>query len=748
MASNNKNRIIILSILLIVIIITGCLFLMSNNHPDGKNDFEVTNKDPEEEKDIESDSFYYVEDFIGEEEWRDGFYRLLKYDGKIVKFTGEKKLYLTELKTNEDIYEFPGEDIRANEWGIYKNDFWNIRYDEEGKTVIASSFDKDGNENERIVLKDFQGTIYESVAYVKEMKITKDYIYILTFDNEPLFQIFDKKGELKNSYRGIVSFDTDDTGRCIYSNQRGFTMIDSETGDKTFENSSYIARPIRFSEDGNFIYGFGAEPGSPRTINMFDANDGLFLKSIFDFRKYSTYLLDDYSVIDFMIGKDEEVYCSLRPIDKKGIGNYPKHFYYLYRKQEGQIPKRETVLTITTPYRYDFMEEAIKFYEMKYPAEHVEYNYTYNTYEKFQENVEEYGAKLTLDIISGDVGDIVQIGGSGVDYENLLRTDAFMDLTDLIVKDKNYSDLNKNVLNGIKINNAIQALPISYTFYQYELNEELEKELGIDIDFNSLSWSELLELVKIIENKIPDRHLFTYPMEKRTAWEVFGYNLIIVNMPDLINLETKEMDLQQQWFKDLLIKFKEYSSGNNFVFNEEQPSYIDRLKGSLLTYVPIRDRFYGDLIANFDEYNEKNESRIIPSFTGEKNNNRIGYTMRMYSINNRSERKENAWKFLSLLLEENIQFITSEERVGIPINQKGVNKMIEHAVWMHALSGSNIDKYNRSTIENSEKIDYLYDMGDMRYDLINAIKLYMDGEITLDEALKKAEEKIIIRLNE
>lgn len=122
MVSNKKNRIVILSIILIVIIITGTFFLMSNN-PDGKNGFEVNNIDPEKEKDIASDNFYYVEDFIGEEEWRDGFYRILKYDGKIVKFTGDEKVYLTELKSNEDIYEFPSEDIRANEWDIYENTF-------------------------------------------------------------------------------------------------------------------------------------------------------------------------------------------------------------------------------------------------------------------------------------------------------------------------------------------------------------------------------------------------------------------------------------------------------------------------------------------------------------------------------------------------------------------------------------------------------------------------------------------------
>ncbi|CAK7010943.1 hypothetical protein [Tissierella sp.] len=114
--------------------------------------------------------------------------------------------------------------------------------------------------------------------------------------------------------------------------------------------------------------------------------------------------------------------------------------------------------------------------------------------------------------------------------------------------------------------------------------------------------------------------------------------------------------------------------------------------------------------------------------------------MRIYLINSRYNRKENAWKFLIFLLEEDIQFIASKERAGTPINQKGVDKMIEDAIYMLRLSGDEID--------NSHKVDFLYDMGYFRVDLSNAVSCYMSGEMTLDEALKKAEENIIIRLNE
>ncbi|SCG82588.1 hypothetical protein DW1_0981 [Proteiniborus sp. DW1] len=745
-----KNRVIILSVILIAIIVTGILLTKNN---EGKESSIKSNEELKteinENPDVTTDAFYYVEDFLGEEEYRQGFNRLFRYHDQVVKFAGDDKVYLEELKSKENIYELPYEDMELSEWYICQNTFWHIRYDKESNAVIVSSFDSEGNEKDRITLKDFKGYIDDYGVYVKSMKITNDYIYILTYDDEPIFQIFDKKGELKNSYRDIVSYDADNNGRLIYSNTTGFYMIDSETGDELFANSNYNVNPIRFSEDGNYIYGFGSVVPDPRMINAFDANNGEFIREIFDFRKYATYLLDDYIVHDFIVGKDEEIYLSLIPKDFEMQDLASSFSYYLYTKREGERPKRETTVILTAPYRYDFLEEAIKLYEFKYPEEHIEYNYAYNTYEAFLENTKEYGAKLALDIISGDVGDIVQTGGAGIEYQDLLRTDAFMDLTDLIVKDKNYQYLNKSVLNGIKINNSIQALPITYIFYQYELNEELEKELGLNIDFNNISWSEILDLVKVIEEKAPDRHLFTHPIEEKTPWDILGYYLIIVNMPDLVNLETKEIDLNQQWFKDLLIKFKEYSKSKNFLLIVE-PDLVDRLQGSLLTRVDIGYRFYSDVLANFVRYNEKYKSRMIPSFTGEKNENRIGHSKRMFSINNRSERKENAWKFLSFLLTEDIQFLVSEERSGTPISQKGVERMIEYDAWMHDRSGDedNVDKFNKSTIENSQKINYLYDMGYIRQDLIDAIKLYMDDEMTLDEALKKAEESIMIRLNE
>lgn len=758
-----RNRIIFLSVILIAIVATGIFLLMRDKDHNSMNDIsgedEAFKEDTndgyvEEENKTQSDSFYYVENFVEEEDWAINE-MFLKYEGKIVKVAEDKKIYLKDLENKEDIYEIKNEHIiSANGLWIEDNIFWSTKYDSERGAVIVKSFDNEGNEKDNIELKDFKGVIIDnSYIQVKEMKVVGDYIYLLLQTNtQPILQVFTKSGELKISYENVDSFDVNHKGHCVFTTissekfpYRGFFMIDATSGDEIFRNTSYELNPVRFSADKKQIYGFDGK------VHLFDAESGKFVKTVFEFGKDSTYLLDDYHIKDMMVGKNDEIYFSLgvktkTEEDFERIGM--KTLYYSYTKEKGEQAKRKTTITITAPYRHEFMEEAIKRYELKYLDEHVEYDYAYNTYEEFRKNGEEYGAKLTLDIIQGNIGDIVHTGGSGIESHEVLATDAFMDLTDLINNAENYNDLNKNVLNALKINNAIRGIPINYMFYQYELNEDLEKQLGLDVDFNNISWSEILDLVKIIEKKAPDKHLFTSYIKETSVWEYFGEFILIANMPDLINLKTKEVDLNQQWFKELLIEFKECSKSENFVLSDYEYKLTDRLHGSLLAITLNRDFYYSDTAIHFDEYNKTHKSRMIPNFTGEKNDNRIGYSLRMYSINNRSSRKENAWKFLSFLLEEDIQFLVSRDKTGMPINKKGVDRMIEDATYMHGLSGKNIDKYNKNMIDNSHEIDYLYNMGYLRLDISEPIGLYMDGEMTLDEALKKAEENIIIRLNE
>lgn len=188
----------------------------------------------------------------------------------------------------------------------------------------------------------------------------------------------------------------------------------------------------------------------------------------------------------------------------------------------------------------------------------------------------------------------------------------------------------------MKIDNAVKALPLDFVYYQYEVNEDLADKLGLNLNYSNLSWSEVLKLVKVIEKKTPEAHLFTESLGKYTVWEAFSESILVANMPDLINLQNKKVNLNQDWFKNLIKEFKECAKSKNFVKSDFEYNQFDELQGSLFTRKSNAYARYGDMMAYFCKYNKEHKSKLIPIFTGEKSNNRIGYSDNMYSINNRS----------------------------------------------------------------------------------------------------------------
>lgn len=142
-----------------------------------------------------------------------------------------------------------------------------MKYDNDSKKIIANSFNNKGGNKKggSIELKDFKGRIADdSYIMIDHMIISDDYIYLSARTNTlPTLHIFTKTGgELKHSYENVKSFDIDNKGNCVFTTAgseilpHGFYMVNSETGAEIFRNTSYRLEPIRFSGDGELIYGF------------------------------------------------------------------------------------------------------------------------------------------------------------------------------------------------------------------------------------------------------------------------------------------------------------------------------------------------------------------------------------------------------------------------------------------------------------------------------------------------------------
>lgn len=759
-SEKGKQTVLIFSI--IAVIISGVVLL--NKIGKGNNGNEEVSKDfgniTEITIDTEEGELYYKEESRGEEVFQDTKYiKFLKFKDiptRLSKNFEKDKMFLMNMETGDLIYEFPNEEMyKADGMWIDEEDiFWTIKYYEDLKKVLIKSFDEAGNEiNQAIEPENFEGVIFEdSGLNIKSFKCDEKYLYILSYyrdkENKKIYstlQIYDKDGKIYNTYNYdtvcIYDFDIDGRGNVYVQTERsshGFPSIkkrnmeDGHLGDIMPSEGEFI----RYIEEKNQAYVLEPEEG---VIQEYDINNRKRLGAVFTFGEDSTVLgkSPEGTVIDFFIGKNNDFYIAFAPYEE----DEPFKFFAYREKGKKGNTDRAVTLTITAPYRQDFLDYAIKLYEIKYPEERIEYSYIYNNRDEYLNNNEQYGKQLTMKIISGEIGDIIMTGGSGLVYRDLFKTDAFQDLTPLLETDQKYKDLNKSVLNGIKINNEVRGLPISFLGYYYQVNHQLAEALDLSLNYDNLKWSEVLKLVKLIEEKEPDAHLFT-TVEKREGMLI---TILIANMPDLIDDKKKEANLSQEWFIELIKEFKECLNSSNFVKVVDKLG-DDCLQGSLFSSLSNNMGPGGDLY-HFEKYNGKNRSSIIPIFTGEKNSNRVAYTNNMYSINGRSERKESAWKFLSFLLEENIQAYMWMP--GSPTNIVGEDKYIKVNEKEMINQNKEISiRFYKERREAYKNIDYLYDMDYFKKDIADPIIEYLDDIITIEEAIKKAQENVDLRLNE
>jgi ABC-type glycerol-3-phosphate transport system substrate-binding protein len=402
---------------------------------------------------------------------------------------------------------------------------------------------------------------------------------------------------------------------------------------------------------------------------------------------------------------------------------------YKLFKVPGEREKKltDTELTITSIYAQPFIEEAISRYGISHPNVKFTWDVQYPTAEEGRNAIlqgrGEATEKIFVKLMANDVGDIVAVGGMNFDVYNLFKTDVFIDLNEYIINDTSYPDLNKSALNGTMIDNQIKGLPLSLAFDLFFNNLTLLDRLGINLDYSKpLKWSEAIQYA--LNNPVEDNEVFF-------ALRIESILLYIVgaNAPDLMSIEEKSINLRQDWFIELIDMVKELNKVPNAIITDRNIETI--LTNSAFSILSGTS----DLATVFyplDEYG------VYPMFNGEVNNNKILYPRVMLSISANSTQKQEAWDFLSFMLEADQQAMRSLS--GAPVNIQGM----EQSLLLRDLPNDAKEQARAFT----SNIDYTYDIFGYRDDISMPIMQYINDELTLDEALTLAEENVMFRLYE
>lgn len=776
MKNKKLSKNIVLSVILVLILLGGTIFLSSRNTSNSKvassNDSEVSNSEENTDSTVQTNA----EDKSDNKDNKDK-------DNKDKKSTN--KFYHNELIQFAEVNETTGVTCI---YQVFNNKNVKLKFTEEGYDIIniedntkIGNLSKDISQNTDCLYFDNEGNVYSFTygisqnnatinIYDKEYKLIsgpidigcleinskgymacekimadKDYIYLF---NSNTLCIVKKNGELYRKYNCINDFTIDGIGNLyiVYANDpkyrsyKGFDKIRMKYDDKVYSMKVTNAYDdIYYNQETNMLYMI-----NDKSIDKYSASEGRYMSKIFNIYEDASFLMDDIHLANFCVDKNDNVYMSAL---MKNDGEDSIYNYYKYEKVYGTKDEIPVTLTITVPFKNEFISDCVVRFEKDFPDQNIELDYAYNNADEFRQHAMQYRQQMITKIIAGDIGDIVMTGGSGLSILDVYKTDAFLDLTDYIEKDKNIDKLNKNALEGATINGAIRGIPFSISCNGCEVSVEVAEKLGIDADTFDYKWSDILSLIDELENT--EYYLFA----ENDIESVFN-TMLVCNMSDLVDFDKKEFNFKEEWFKNLMIEFKQASSSQNFL--QDQEGYEKNYGKALVCYRAL-NHDYKDIISSYCMDGEIDDISMFikPVLKGELSANRIGYAANMYSINGRSENIDNAWKFLSYMMDDKIQSmkLLRAGKYGFPVNMDKNDVFIETGIrWTKANLG---DEYEQKAIKYGDmlkkiytEIDYTYELDLYIMDVTDSLMKYINDELSLDEAISEAENKAWIRLNE
>ena len=379
-------------------------------------------------------------------------------------------------------------------------------------------------------------------------------------------------------------------------------------------------------------------------------------------------------------------------------------------------PKPEkTQLVFTMAYPERSLLEAIRLYEIMVPDIDIVVDAVAVDAETANWNAETVSLTLATKLLTGQAGDLYSMGGEGLQYYDLLKTDAFVDLTERLepLKDTLYP----HMLEGIRVNGVIRALPVGMDPRYFRYNVDWGQALGYEFDPYQLTASTLIDMAATMQVQGDTRSPVGY------SYEYFFNELVLANLYDLLNPETGSFDLRQPWFIKLVEDFKGIYIPA--VEGEKQTEYLFDLRMQMTEYYGL------ELWLRNDPLN----TRLVPNMKSEVSGYRATRSFFLYAIPSSSERQEEAWAFLEFLSSQAGQesyFDTA--RSNIAADERELS-------YLTPETRADITAINSS-------VTHLHSIYQAEFDIIVPLREYLLGNTTLDAALSQAEYNLTLRFSE
>lgn len=326
--------------------------------------------------------------------------------------------------------------------------------------------------------------------------------------------------------------------------------------------------------------------------------------------------------------------------------------------------KQKKRLTLASNYIGQDLKDEILKYNKSNDDCHIDIK-SYSEYEDPQK-------QMNLDIISGNVPDIIEM--SGLSRSMYIKKGLLADLYPLIEKDDEIKkeDFVNSVINTIEHDGKLYYLPTSFS---------INALVGSKKIFNGMegwTYEEMEEKYK----SLPEGSIF---MQGMTS-EWFIQNMLSAQMKDFINFETGEVNLGSEEFIHMLEFSKNFQTSDQYMKEMEENGWQEEesLPGLIKSGKILLNSMYlydfSDIQVNEKLYKSQGGYDIISQPSKDKNNKlSMGFADSCLAISEKCNNKEDAWKFLRRLYLYDCQKKISEHN-GFPIRKDVLEKKIEYAM--------------------------------------------------------------------
>ncbi|MCI8750407.1 MAG: extracellular solute-binding protein [Lachnospiraceae bacterium] len=707
-SNNRKFSIVSLALFVVVLLFASC----------GKGDGKSSGKDSTPEYIYESkfnDLGTVGVDYVSQSCIKDGNIYMTgsHYEYNEKKQSGKSINYL--MKGSVDSKNIDMAEIK----GLKENETPSTLFmDEEGNIYMLSSVynynEKTGASNTKYYMAELaeDGSLSGHVELKPGLKKNEELylggtaVYedekLITFSDQKIY-IFNKDGSLAKTAESdnyIDSIFTANNGKIYIMNYNGICGLDTDTGNfgETIDLGDriiYNIKNVKQGKDG---------------IVYLNNDDGLYecdlsknkLELLFNWINVD---INSNNILDFQMMEDGSliVLSTLSNYNDSGKGGSTSSVEIAsVNKKKYSEARQKKRLTLAASYISQPLKEEILKYNKGSEDYHIEIK-SYNTYEDPQK-------QMNLDIISGDIPDIIEL--SGLSKSMYIKKGMLADLYPFIEKDGEIKkeDFVDSVINTIEHNGKLYYMPTSFAV---NVLIGSKKVFG---DMESWTYEEMEEKYK----SMPKNGVFMQDMTR----EWFMYNMLGSQMKDFIDFETGEVNLDSEEFINMLEFSKNFQTSDQYMKEREANGWQNESKVELINSgrLLLSEMFlydFSDIQINEKLYKKQGGYTVISQPSKDKNNKlAMGSGDACLAISEKCNDKDGAWKFLRGIFTYEYQKKISDN-YGFPVRKDVLEKKIEYAMATKAYKDDDGTQVTPIT-------DSTYSMDDFTVELKPYTKAHMD----------------------